>query len=96
MQKLLVNADLAIAAYPGATVKHINVLADQIVLPEEAPDEVVIHGGGNDHYGRRRDEAIKGNRELNAKEIAEGLIKIGDTCNANGVRKIYISSLFFY
>ena len=95
MQQNLINADLVIAAYPGATVKHLDIMAEQIVMPEETPDEVIIHGGGNDNFGRRRDEAKKAGRELNTREIAEGIIKVGDTCKLKGVRRIYISSLFY-
>ena len=95
IQKHLTNAQLVIAAYPGATVKHLNIMAEQIVVPEESPDEIVIHCGGNDNFGRRREEAKKVGQELNAREIAEGIVKVGDTCKSNGVRKIYISSLFY-
>ena len=70
-------------------------MAREIVIPEEMPDEVVIHAGINDNLGRRRYDAIKTKTELSPSEIAKQIMVIGDVCRVKGVNRIIISGVFY-
>ena len=85
MSSLIRNGSVTTFAYSGATSQHLHVYSN--VALQQKPDEVIIHGGCNDVYGRNRRE------EATPRDIAETLINLGRKCRTAGVNKIYISSL---